>query len=463
MNTLNFEPLIPPALWVLLALAGLALVAWYGATRPGSVSRRRWATVLALTAGSLVAVLLVLLNPTWIEPVRPPGGKPVLTIVVDSTGSMATPDGHGGATRYRAAVRGARVLNEKLGGAFDVRVATFAETPKPADAEGLDAVDPAGAVTNLAAAVLGSVDRARPQGQAVVLLSDGIHNAGGGTGRVIDAARVAKAMACPVFTHTLGGDAGVKDLAVDLRSPQEIAFVGQKVAVPVVVRQRGLAGAEATLVLSADGTEVERRVVRLTTSETAEVRFEVTRTKPGVYRYGVAVEALPEEVTRANNAAMLVLRVMDRPVRVLLLEGRPYWDSKFLVRTLLGDASVELDSVVRIGESRLIRRTLTRAAGAGDTPAPGQEEWKVLADLSEVLGGADGLRSYQIVVLGRDTDGLLSDDVLAGLQSYPFHGGCLFRNCWRCWRKRNVEVCVLIGTPASGIAFGFFGPRVALR
>ncbi len=431
MNTLNFEPLIPPALWVLLALAGLALMVWYGSSRPGSISRRRWASVLTLNATAFGAVLFVLLNPTWIEPVRPPEGKPVLTIVVDATGSMATPDGPGGITRYRSAVLGVRVLGEKLGAQFDIRVVSSAENVKPADLPGLETGEPSGSITDLAAAVLGTAEQDRPQGQVVVLLSDGIHNAGGGSTRVIEAARVAKAMACPVYTHTLGGDAAVKDLAIDLRSPQEIAFIGQKVAVPVIVRQRGLAGVEVKMVLSADGKEIEHKAIRLTDRETTEVRFEVTQSKPGVFRYEVTVEPLPEEVTRANNTAMLMLRVIDRPVRVLLLEGRPYWDGKFLVRTLLGDASIELDSVVRIGETRLIRRTLTRATtGPDGAPAPGQEDWKVLSDLSEVLAGANGLRSYQIVVLGRDTDGLLNDDVLGGLQNWLSQdGGCLV--CYR--------------------------------
>jgi hypothetical protein len=431
MNTLNFEPLIPPALWALLALAGLALIVWYGWKRPGTISRRRWAVVLALTAVSLSSVLLILLNPTWIEPVRPPGGKPVLTFMVDATDSMATPDGHGGLTRYRSAVQGVRVLGEKLGGHFEIRVATFAETVKLVDLASLENGEPAGSITDLASAVLGAIEQDRPQGQVVVLLSDGIHNAGGGSGRVIDAARVAKAMACPVYTHTLGGDAAVKDLAVDLRAPQEIAFIGQKVAVPVMLRQRGLAGAEATLILSADGKPLDRRQVRLTDKETTEVRFEVGQAKPGTYRYEVTVEPLPEEVTRANNTALLVLRVVDRPVRVLLLEGRPYWDGKFLVRSLLADASIELDSVVRVGENRLIRRTLSRTTtGIPNAPVPGQEVWKVLTNVSEVLTETDGLRSYQIIVLGRDTDELLNDEILGGLQNWLSRdGGCLV--CYR--------------------------------
>src|SRR4051794_28836919 len=211
MGTLRFEPLIPPALWLLLAAAGPALLAWYAWGRPPVVSRRRWASALALTAAGLAAVLGILLNPTWVEPLRPPAGKPLLTVLVDATASMAAPDGAGGQTRYRAAAPTAPACADRLGGRYDVRVATFGEAVSPAEAAELEGREPAGQVTDLAAAVLGAVEEDRPQGQAVLLLSDGIHNAGGGAARVLDAARTAKALACPVYTRTFGGDAAVKD------------------------------------------------------------------------------------------------------------------------------------------------------------------------------------------------------------------------------------------------------------
>lgn len=429
MHTLNVEPLISSALWVLLAVAGFTLLTWYGWKRPGSLSQTRWAVILSLMTAGFCTLLVILLNPTWIEPVTPPGGKPVLNIVVDASDSMSTPDGRQGLSRYQAAVQAARVLDQKLSGHFDIRFATFAETVKPTDLNGLETGASNGLTTDLAQGILGSVEQDRAQGQAVVLLSDGIHNAGGGSGRVIESARIARAMACPVYTHTLGGAAAVKDLALDLRAPLEIGFVGQKVAVPVSIRQQGFAGAEVNLVLTADGKEVERRQVRLTDQESSESRFEVLQAKPGIYRYEVTVEPLPEEVTRANNTSLFVLRVVDRPVRVLLLEGRPYWDSKFLTRTLLADQSIELDSVVRLGDNRLIRRTLTRTA-AESTAAKDQEKWNILPDLSGVLAGVEGLRSYQIVVLGRDTDALLNEDVIAGLQNWLARdGGCLV--CYR--------------------------------
>jgi hypothetical protein len=465
MNTLSFEPLIPPSLWVLLTLSGLALMVWYGWQRQRPITRSRWAVVLALTGIDLLAVLLILLNPTWIEPVNAQGGKPVLTIVVDATSSMAAPDGHHGLNRYKSAVEAVRVLGEKLGGHFEIRIATCAETIKATDLHALESEEPSASVTNLASAVLGAVEQDKPQGQAVVLFSDGIHNAGGGSGRVIEAARIAKAMACPVYTHTLGGDADVKDLAIDLRAPQEIGFIGQKVAVPVLIHQQGFAGAETNLILSADGKEVDRRKVKFTERSTTEVRFEVGQAKPGVYRYEVTVEPLAEEVTRANNTALFVLRVVDHPVRVLLLEGRPYWDNKFLVRTLLVDPSIELDSVVRVGENRLVHRTLTRTVVDTDkVQSPDQEKWNIMTDLSGMMAESSSLQAYQIVVLGRDTDGLLTEDVLGKLQNWlAREGGCLVCYRGQPMSQVNQRLGKMLPIRWSPMAESRFGVRLTDR
>src|SRR5712691_4309302 len=108
MGTLSLEPLIPLALWVVLALAGLGLAVWYGWTRPPAVRPRRWAAIMVLMAAGLTLVLVILLNPTWVRAIPSPAGKPVLTVLVDSTASMATPDAGDGRTRYQKATELAR-------------------------------------------------------------------------------------------------------------------------------------------------------------------------------------------------------------------------------------------------------------------------------------------------------------------------------------------------------------------
>ena len=66
----------------------------------------------------------------------------------------------------------------------------------------------------------------------------------------------------------------------------------------------------------------------------AEARFDVQQARPGLYRYDARVEPAPGEVILVNNAESFLLRVVDEPIRVLILEGKPYWDAKFLTRTL---------------------------------------------------------------------------------------------------------------------------------
>lgn len=428
MGTLSFDPLISPALWLALAIAAVSMLVVYAWRRPSVVMRSRWAWINGLYALGMAIILTVLLNPTWVQPADPPAGRPILCVLVDATSSMTTPDASDRQTRYQVSSKLAAEFAKQLGGRFDLRAFTFTDKATSADVHDLDKVAPDGAVTDLAAALGSALEGEQAAGRAVVLLSDGIHNGGGGAERVLEQARLAKALNAPIYTWTVGGDASIKDVAVELRSPQELAFANQPMTITVQIRQRGFGGGTANLALQHDGTEIEKRQITLPQQNgVVEAEFKVKQAKPGLYRYEVRAEALRDEVSRMNNSATLLLRVVDRPVRVLLLEGKPYWDGKFLARTLLADASVELDTIVKMSESRYMKRTVRRppptAGPAPETGAPATEEWTVLADCANELGNSEKLRQYQVVVLGRDADVFLADAVLSSLRSWVARDG----------------------------------------
>jgi hypothetical protein len=433
----TFEPLIPSSLWLALAAVAAVMLIWYARRRPGVVSPSRWWGMVGLMALCVAAVLLVLLNPTWVEKVPPPEGKPVLVVLVDSSASMATPDAAGGGTRWSAGSRVASDAIKRLSKKFDVRVKTFTDVVTSADAKDLPSKTPSGMTTDLASALAGGMEQDRPAGQAVLLVSDGIHNAGGGASRVLEAVRVAKALGAPVYTRTLGGDQSSWDVAVEIRSPQDLSFVKQKVPLTVRVRSSGLVGAAKTdVVVLKDGKEVARRAVELSGMSPSDVHFMVSQDSPGLYPYEVKALPLPGEVSQGNNSASYLLRVVDEPIRVLVLEGKPYWDSKFLTRTLAADPAVALDSVVKMAEGRFIRRTLSKASGQKPQASSQKSEegrtesWKVLTDVSEVLGSADRLKGYQVVVLGRDAEVFLNEGAVSNLQNWiASEGGSLV--CYR--------------------------------
>ena len=322
---------------------------------------------------SVALVLLVLLNPIRVETIPPPPGKPLLTVLVDATASMATPDVDGG-TRYRAATSVAAKLASDLSDEFDVRVRSFAgEGAADADPKQIASHPPTGRSTDLSLAIQSCLDQDRPQGQAIALLSDGAHNASI-VANVLASARLAKALASPVYTRTFGGQSGGFDLGVELRSSQDLAFVGQRVLLTVRVTHIGLANTHPNVMLYKDGQEIARQQADIPSdtadgaSIAAEVHFWVSRDKVGVFPYEVRVEPLPGELTQANNSAPYLLRVVDQPIRVLQIEGKPYWDSKFLMRTLASVPAVELDTAVRITDERVMWRTLTRTNSPTSNP-----------------------------------------------------------------------------------------------
>ncbi|HCO22463.1 MAG TPA: hypothetical protein DIT97_05145, partial [Gimesia maris] len=427
---LTIEPLISPALWMTLAILSAALLIWYGRERVGTLSKRRWIWILSLTGLGMGAVLLILLNPIWVEPIAPPAGKPLLTILVDDSASMDIADAAEGQTRFQTATRMAEVLTQDLQSRFEVRVRKFAGQTAPTDLKELETITPEGNFTDLPGAITSSITDDRPQGQALFLLSDGIHNGPGGIESLLEVLRTTKAMAVPVYTKTLGGDLQLKDLELLLNRPQELSFAGQNVPVEVAVKQRGLVTDKATVSLLSEGKEIESQEVRLTADTTTNVRFNVKQKTAGLYRYEVRLKPLSQEATTANNSATLLLRVVQEPIRVLLLEGKPYWDGKFLMRTLAADPSLELDAVVKLSETRYLKRTLrlqpTSTSGKPDSAALDirrTEASTIVSDPRALLNDAQQISQYQVIVLGRDSECFLSDTLVERLKNWVSRDG----------------------------------------
>jgi hypothetical protein len=444
MRQLALEPYIPLALWMPLAMAVALLLASYAIPLRRRLPLGRRLTILALMAACAAVPLLILLNPLWIEQVPPPAGKPLLTVLVDRSASMSTRDADG-RSRYEQACRIAEQTSRRLGERYEVRLRSFAADSLPETTETLHAHSPDGNSTDLAAAVEEALAEDRPQGQAMLLLSDGVHNAAGGLERVRQSVTKARAMAAPIYTTTLGGQTQVQDLEVALRSPQELGFVGQQIPVVVTFQQRGSLGAHTEVAVSCEGKVVDRRDVKLQPNGTTEEIFPLSQAAAGLYRYEFRARPLPGEVTADNNTAMLLLRVVDQPVRVLLLEGKPYWDTKFLVRTLSLDPSVELVSLVQLAEGRWLERRIARPAGektqakgspakttesqkAGSPPQPPgktsdadaarSEGWAIRNGAGGVLDSVEALNAFQVVILGRNAEAFLTEETLARLKKW---------------------------------------------
>lgn len=405
VRTLVVDPLIPGNLWVVLAVLSLAGVVAYLLVMPPRVSRARRVAIGVLLTIGVAGLLAVLLNPTWEELSRERIERLALGVLLDTSGSMETGD-CGERTRLQAAKELAQELHEDLSDQFEVRLFAFDERLRPLAMADMESTQAGGIATDLGGSVAAALESYMGEEAGLVVLSDGIHNVPDSLAGVARAARVARAMGVPVFTKTLGTDASVQDLSVAPATPDDVAFVRQEVPIRALVEHRGIGRGSAEVTLHADDEVVGAQTVSWLDERPVRVEFPVRHDEPGIYRYVLRVSPLPQETVRVNNECVLHLRVTDTPINVLVLEGKPYWDLKFLLRCLAEDAGVSVTGAVRVADGRIILREFHE--GEDGDQRHGTEEVQLLTDGSSLLGSYEALKHYHVVVLGRESQTFLT-------------------------------------------------------
>ncbi len=255
----------------------------------------------------------------------------------------------------------------------------------------------------------------------------------GSTIGVTAAADNARALDVPIYTTSLGGSVGASNVAISVRNPQVMTFPDRPVNVRMQLSQRSFGGRAVTVALLDAGEQVAAKRVRLSPDGPSETEFMIRPTDAGMYRYVVAVAPLEGEATSADNQASLQVQVIDEPIRVLLLEGKPYWDTKFLARNLAADPAVELTSLVLVRKGRLMKRSDPAAMTlGGDEAKQGESQndrgasWQTINTGAADWDRAEQLDDYRIVVLGRSTEVFLDDHVVERLRKWiSLDGGAL--------------------------------------
>ncbi len=395
----------PP--FLTLQTAALALIAVTAAftlyARWELRQRTRRHSALLLLRGAVVLLLaFILLNPILTLPAAQSRSRAPFLLLMDTSRSMGTldaadPTASGGNARHESrwdavkqAVLENRTLLEALSRRYDVRLYGF---DAHAAAQSPDALvqlaKPDGNSTDIGDALAQAVNTNRPAADlhassrplgGVLLISDGRDN---GSAYPLDAARVARSMGFPVYTACVGQEIKARDLQVVARRPQVFSAPGQTVEMTAEIRDSGISEATVSVDLLKEGKRVSTRRVTVAPGR-KEVTFPVTEPQKGFYRYAVACSVAPGETDETNNRANIFLNVMDTRARVLLLEGRPSWDPKFLAQALRDDPTITLDSIYQLTQDRPF-------ALSGSADRPTLHVPRTVEDFSH----------YDVVILGK--------------------------------------------------------------
>jgi hypothetical protein len=237
---------------------------------------------------------------------------------------------------------GARDFFQKLDRRFEVRYYAFSSQAARigTDARAIrlpEPPKPGGSSTRIGDAIAQvNEDTAGSQLAGVFLFSDGQHNAGR------PAAEAVRAMKAPLFAVPVGARARLKDVAiVDVFTTSQVT-VKDTALVAVTVESHGFDGRPVKVELRDGDNLLDTKEIILRDAEQQQVELSFKADKPGLRNLTVSVPAQPEEAEHlhANNRDNVSVRVSEEKIKVLLIEGRPHWDFRFLKNYLRRDNGV---------------------------------------------------------------------------------------------------------------------------
>lgn len=342
--------LTPPAWSVVLGTITIGAFAWwsYAGLRGGRLAR----STLALLRGASLALLVFLALGPSIEWPRERVDRDVVHVLLDRSASLQVRDDRaadGTACSRDETLRRSTTdpVWDRLGIGHDVAWHTF--TGRLSDLTDRSMIPMAEGERSLLAA---SIDQllARAGSRAVaaiVLVTDGRSQDGPDDAQL----QRLRALSAPVITVTLGDPEGSVDRGViEVTHPQR-AFPRDRV--PVAVTLRGPANQPLRVGLRdrSSGALLDERTVQVGGGRQAEATLLGQRETAGSADWEVVVLPEASDADPSNDRRGVPVEFIDRPLRVLFVDGWPRWEFRYLRNLLLREAGVE-SSVMLLSADR---------------------------------------------------------------------------------------------------------------
>lgn len=461
---------LPPTWVLVMVLVPLAIfVGWWGYQRETELSRSRRLTLSALRTTALLLFLIVLFGP-FVQRSDTVTRKAHLLLLLDTSASMGTVDGYEAADAERLAQAAGvsantvgdmtrldlarKVLTRRESGLLDYftdefrfHAYTFGSNLTPivstgddevesdiperdivaARLEGVRAEEPATRLGQAVGLALDAFRRRNENVAGVVVVSDGRQN--GGSVEIRQAGRRANQQDVPIFTVGVGDPRPPKNVQVGNLLANEVVLARDTAAFEFGVRALGFEGRSAEVelqVLDGNGQptgsplQITPDVVGLVGgTEEQKVKVSHTFKRAGTYALRIGIPVQDDERIKSDNFLFHTIRVIDRRIKVLYVDGSARWEQQYLSNSLTRDFQT------------LLAHTLLLDADP-DTPqrasmSPG---WEPL-QTSDGIPDREALFEYDVIIIGdvdwKDLDARRdeAEEALANLKDFVDKGGGL--------------------------------------
>ncbi|MDY0170216.1 MAG: hypothetical protein RBS80_26975 [Thermoguttaceae bacterium] len=360
--------------------------------RAGTMGRWRQVGLVALRAGVIALVLLLMLRPTLVytETTRQAA---TLVMLIDRSRSMSVRDMLRGKSRWAAleeALQAAAADLRQIAREFELRVYAFDRTAQRLDAEGGAVTlpkEPTGEQTAIGAALEEVLrQEAGKRLLGVLLLSDGAQRAYPPYDTPPQTAAAAlRRLGYPMYTFPFGQSRGLgqaQDVAVTKLLASPTVFVKNRLAVGGEVRADGYVNRSLPVRLLFETEPGKMEVVaqqdlQVTTSgQLLPVQLDFAPQLPGEYKLTLEVPPQPGELVTTNNQRSTFVNVLPGGLSVLYLEGSLRVEQRFIRRALDASPDIQVD-YVRIDA----QKPETRPGDLAERFKPGKYQVILLGDL----------------------------------------------------------------------------------
>ncbi len=174
---------------------------------------------------------------------------------------------------------------------------------------------------------------------ALIIASDGIYNRGA------NPVYQAEKLKYPIYCIALGDTTVTKDVSIQKVNHNQVAYLGNKFPVEVVVNATKLKGKEVKVNISQGGNSKASQTILLgNESVNQTLSFLLDADKSGVQRYDVSVSILPEETNKTNNYQSFVIDVIDNREKILLVANYPHPDVAAIKESIESSKTYEVET-----------------------------------------------------------------------------------------------------------------------
>lgn len=255
---------------------------------------------------------------------------------------------------------------------------------------------------------------------AVILFTDGVASISD-VDKLSTVAESVRRKGAQLHIVGLGSDEASKDVLIYDTLVDEVAFVGDPMSFTAKVKSFGSAGKKLTLRLRKDGepaTLASQEIKAPPDGQPLKVELSYTSSQAGEYDLVLEVVPQSDETNKQNNSEIRHVSVREEKIRVLLVDGVPRYEFRYLKQLFERDKSTELSTLLQDADLEYSQEDRTA--------------------LEHFPVKKEDLAKYDVVIFGDLAPGMLGPSVLENLRDFV--------------REKGGSVIFIAGPQANPVA-----------